>query len=96
MTYITMISESKRALSHEIQYHKELAPVLNEFAPSDFISRLAALAAVVNIVVDGVFTDKEIDSLCDKITQRLRDRRVLIVSTRNLMKSPGNPGDTLQ
>ena len=112
MTYITLVSESKRALSHEIQYHMELAPILNEFASTDFISRLAALAAVVNIVVDGVFTAKEIDLLCDKITQRLRDRRVIrvisskasikpskpeVIETPELgTKSPETPGDTIQ
>lgn len=66
-------------LQQEVQkYHPDLIVKYN-LDGVDYVECLAAIAAEVNVVVDGMFTPKEQEALARLLTQRLRNRRSLLI-----------------
>jgi len=74
---LEFFSPAKVALNMEVKHHPELMERLGYFP--DFEGKLACAAAYVHIAVDGTFLPEEIDVLCNKIVERLRDKRKIII-----------------
>lgn len=68
-------------LQREIQNHPFLIEVLNELEADDWTMRLACIAAYCEIILDGVYNRTEILILCDTLTRRLKEKRVLVINT---------------
>ena len=72
---IEMFSEARIRLSREVARHDKLCEVLRPLEGEDFEIKLAAIAAYCGVVVDGAYTQREIDALCDKLLDRLYKKR---------------------
>ena len=79
MAILEYFPEERRALASEVKKHPELAPLLNEFEPTDFPNRLATIAAFCGVIVDGVYTNEELNKLCSILTHLLIKKRSIIV-----------------
>ena len=66
-------------LQQEIQkYHPHLIKKW-QLEDKDYIEALAAIGAELNVVIDGVFTPQEQEALARLLTQRLKNRRSLLI-----------------
>ena len=72
-------SEARIELAREVRNHPELINQIGGIPADDFEQALATIAAYVNIVVDGYFTQRGMDELCDMCTERLRKKRQIII-----------------
>lgn len=79
MAQLVFYSESRIQLAKEIQFHPDLLQALAESDANDFETKLAVIAAHVNIVLDDEYTQKDIDHICDLCWNRLRERRKEII-----------------
>lgn len=66
-------------LNIEITHHPELIIEMQRVAAqsgtNDFAIMLGVVAAYCEVVVDGTYTQQEIDKLCTILTNRLREKR---------------------
>ena len=76
---IVMFSQARQALAKEIIEHPKLMDVLSTNPTADFEEKLAAVAAYCGIAVDGEFTQKEVDTLCELCLKELKKRNVQIL-----------------
>lgn len=72
-------SPDKIALMLEIRKHPELIKLLAESEVKDWEEQLAGIAAYCGIVVDGAYTEAELDRLCAVLIHRLQEKRTLLI-----------------
>jgi hypothetical protein len=74
MAYIEMYPEYILALQQELTKHPDLQQKLN---PGDsFASAIAAIAAELNILMDGMYDMKP---TCEMLVRKLQERRTLLI-----------------
>lgn len=69
------------ALQEEILEHPPLIQLLQQLETTEWTMRLACIAAYCEIILDGTYSETDIRILCDTLTQRLKEKRVLIIRT---------------
>jgi len=69
----------RRALAEEIINHPKLMEVLGRNPIADFEEKLALISAYCGIAVDGEYTQKEVDTLCELCLKELKKRNVQIL-----------------
>lgn len=79
MAEIAMFPEAFIALQEELFNHPDIQEKMRECQELDFPARLAYLAGILEIVVDGWYTYGEIEHLSNILTSKLKEKRTLIV-----------------
>ena len=80
-------AEPRVELAKEVVYHPDLKMHLAEVDADDFPNKLAEIAAYTGQPVEGDFTPKEVDDLCNTLLWQLRKKRfgqiAAVTSTKN-------------
>ena len=70
-------------LQAELVHHEDVMVVLSVTEDKSLGGILASLCTIFDIVIDGVFNEKEICGIAAQLTKELRQRRTLIVDYIN-------------
>jgi hypothetical protein len=83
MAYLEFFSPERLALQQEIMLddHAALWPLLAKYPASEFEMRMAEVAAYCDVVLDGYYSQQELDKLCDILVKKLREKRTLVITT---------------
>jgi len=79
MAKLEFFSDSRTALNKETKNHPALAPLLASYDSDDFAGRLGEIAAFCGIIVDGNYTESELDKLCEILFFKLREARMIYI-----------------
>lgn len=79
MAHLEFFHPARIALAKEVKNHPELAPLLNEHEVGDFGNRVGAIAATFGIMLDGPYTEEDIDRLCEELVGKLMQKRTITV-----------------
>ena len=81
MAYLDYFPQERIALQEELAHpaHQELWPLVAKHPPQEFELRLAEIAAYLGIVLDGYYSQEELNKLCDILTRKLYEKRTQIV-----------------
>ena len=71
--------ESYIALSREIPNHPQLCELLAKHPPQEFEIRLAEVAAYCEVVLDGTYTQEDLEKLCDILVRKLKAKNSSII-----------------
>lgn len=71
--------ESRIALSREVAEHPPLLELLQKHPQAEFEIILAEIATYCGVVLDGTYTQEDLDKLCDILFKRLRAKRSSIL-----------------
>ena len=80
-----MIDQRRIDLHLEVRQHPELIEILSDLNQqgidaSEFEVRLAAIASYCGVILDGEYLQEELSALCPILTDKLRAKRVVIIS----------------
>ena len=78
-TQLEYFDSRRLALNRELQHHPDLWPLLAKHAPDKFEMKLAELASMFGIVLDGDYYPEDLSNLCEILTKKLYEKRTLIV-----------------
>lgn len=84
MAYLDYFSDARLELQKEVMQHPDLMPLLAKHPASEFELRIAEIACYCEIVLDGAYSQQEIDKLCEILTKRLRAKRMGIIIVQEL------------
>jgi hypothetical protein len=78
---IVMFPEAFQELSKEITFHPQLQEKLQwkENSNLDATDKIAVIAAHCDVVLDGMYSPKDLEELAGILTQRLKQKRVEII-----------------
>lgn len=76
---MVFFSEARIELSKEVANHPKLLDKLTAVNSQDFDDRLAVIAAYCNIALDDIYTQKDIDSICELCIARLKNKQVILI-----------------
>ena len=81
MAYLEFFSEARLNLQKEIAQdgHEALWPLLAKYQASEFELRLAEIAAYCEVILDGVYSQQELDKLCEILTRKLYEKRTGVI-----------------
>ncbi len=69
------------ALNREVKYHPELMKLLIAYNPvTQFPDMIGEIAAYCGIMVDGTYTPKQLDDMCDVLYRELVSSRQIIIT----------------
>lgn len=79
--HVELFPESFIALQQEVVNHPHLldALALNRITTQQLPEFLAAVATYCNIYIEGEFGDEELDSLCDMLVTKLKQRNSILI-----------------
>jgi hypothetical protein len=78
-TKLEFFHPSRIALNLEVKNHSGLLELLAQYEQDDFIGKLGEIAAYCNIALDGVYSQGDLDKLCDILCGKLRKKRSIII-----------------
>ena len=78
-----MFPEELIALNREVSEHPPLIEILANLGvpASDWIMRVACIAAYCEVILDGAYSETDIRLLCDTLTNMLKEKRAIIIDT---------------
>lgn len=82
MAHLEYFSDQRLELQKELahQDHEELWHLISKHPPQEFELRLAEIASYCEVILDGYYSQEELDKICTILTDKLRKkRRALIV-----------------
>ena len=79
MSYHEMFSYQRIALQQELTHHPELCELLAKIPAAEFEMRLAEISAYAGVLLDGYYTQGELDKLCDILTRKLVEKRTQLI-----------------
>lgn len=79
MVRLEFFPESRIALSREVAEHPPLLELLQKHPQAEFEIILAEIASYCEIVLDGTYSQEDLDKLCDILFKRLRAKRSSIL-----------------
>jgi hypothetical protein len=83
-----MFSESKMAILRKVKEHPPLQTLLLQYdLRTQWPDALGEIAAYCNIVVDGMYTQQELDRLEDILYRELSEASMVLVQTPMISKS---------
>lgn len=80
MAYLNYFPREVIELNKEVGAHPKLAEELEKLNSTDFLIRLARVAAYCGVVLDDIYTAEDINKICVICTERLRRQRTGIIS----------------
>lgn len=72
---LEFFSESRVFLDREVKHHPNLQALLDNHPPHEFETRLTQVATYCGIVLHGDYSQKDFDSICEKL-------RILLIKKR--------------
>lgn len=81
MAHLEFFPPEILALQHEMLYHPDVIMEMEKCSSKYFEDRLAHLCTHLGVEIDGDFDVDEICMICQKLTDRLFERRTGIVIT---------------
>lgn len=84
MAYLVLFSEPRIALNREVANHPELMELLQKHPANEFEIRLAEIASYCEVILDGVYSQMELDKLCDILYKKLIQKRTPIWITSQM------------
>lgn len=79
MAYIEMFPESVIALMEEVAKHQDLLQKLSTLGSSDFFRSLEIIATHLDVLLDGSYTPDDVEQMCERFTQKLREKRAEVL-----------------
>jgi mannose/fructose/N-acetylgalactosamine-specific phosphotransferase system component IIB len=76
---LNFFSSEQLALNDEIKHHPDLQKLLELTAPQSLEDKIGEIAAYCGVILDGYFTQTEVNIICDKLTEILKQKRALII-----------------
>ena len=67
------------ALNKEVREHPALLAFISSYHPSDFAGIIGEIAAYCNVVMDGMYSEDDLNVLCDMLYWKLKDTRKIII-----------------
>ena len=77
--HLEYFHQARNALQQEVKYHTKLVDRLGVYHIDDFTGKLGEVAAYCNIALDGMYTQEDLDKLCDILVVSLRKKRTIIL-----------------
>jgi hypothetical protein len=84
---IEYFHKARIELAQECVYHPELKEFLANHPAEEFELKLAEIAAYLDIVLDGDYTQAQLDNLCNIMIWKLRSKRMAQIGTINSSKN---------
>lgn len=78
-TKLEFFNASRVALNQELKHHPKLSALMSNYSADDFEGKIGEIAAHFNIILDGAYTQQDLDQLCDLLCRKLRDKRKVII-----------------
>lgn len=89
--YYDFFPKERVELQREILHHPKLLELLAQLdANADFCDRLLQIATYCNILIDGDYTQEDLNRVCEACTTRLRERRTSFILPYNTAKEIPN------
>lgn len=79
MAYYEYFEQELIDLRKEIANHPDLMTILAVQTNTDIYVHIAEIAAYCQMVLDGTYSKEDVLKLCTIMTERLRNRRAIIV-----------------
>jgi hypothetical protein len=79
MAYHEYFEQELIDLRKEIANHPDLMTILAVQSDTDIYVHIAEIAAYCQMVLDGTYSKEDVLKLCTIMTERLRNRRAIIV-----------------
>lgn len=79
-TKLEFFSPERIALNGEVREHPELMILLGKYKADDFEGKIGEIAAYCNIALDGLYTPRELDKVCEMCLWKLREKRVIVLN----------------
>lgn len=79
MAYHMYFSPVRQELQKEVRNHPELVELLSQEPSVEFEVRLAKVAKFCGILVDGEYTQQDVDNICALCLEELKKRSTLIL-----------------
>lgn len=67
-------SPERIALARELRNHPELCKLLANHASDEFEIKLAEIATYCEVILDGQYTQHDLDGLCDLLVRKLKQK----------------------
>ena len=77
--YHELVPQQLLDLDEEAQKHPDLLEKLSVHPPNEMHIRCAGIAAFCGVVLDGAYTEDDINKLAEILTNKLRSRRTGII-----------------
>ena len=84
MHHFQMFGEHKIALGREVHNHPEVIELLQKHQADDFELMLAEIAAYCEVILEGEYTEYDIEQICKILTQKLVTKRLGIIFPREI------------
>lgn len=75
MAHLEFFPEERIRLQQELIHHPELCEFLAKHPANEFEIRLSEIAAYCEVILDGYYSQEELNKLCDILTRRLIQKR---------------------
>lgn len=79
MVYHVMFSEALQELNKEVTRHSKLVEIIRPVSQNDAAEMIGHVAAFCGIVLDGFYTEKEMEKLYKILLERLRKKRIIVI-----------------
>lgn len=89
-TNLVFFNDARIALDREIKHHPELVAHLNNHLAEEFELRLLEIATYCEVVLNGDYTQQDLDEVCDILHKRLVFKRTKLMFPRDI-NMPENP-----
>jgi hypothetical protein len=77
MAFQELFSEAKTELNREVTRHPKLVEAIRPVPQDDFPQMLGHICAFCGIVVDGHYSEDDLEKLYDILIKRLREKRTI-------------------
>jgi hypothetical protein len=73
---LVYFSTARVALNQECTYHPVLLAQLMELTDPDWAEQIAEIAAYCNVIMDGIYSEDDLEVLYPQLTKRMIDTRM--------------------
>lgn len=83
MAYLEYFPESRLQLAQEVKKHPDLMEKIQKHPQDEFELILAEIATYCEILLDGYYTQEDLDGLCEILYWKLRNKRSPVIIVKN-------------
>lgn len=76
---VELFSKERLELMKEVNRSPELCAIMEEAQPEDWAEQLAEIAAYCNVMMDGLYSQADLEHLYPQLVMRLQKRRTPIM-----------------
>ena len=79
MAYFEYFDPRMLALQEEVSHHPQLMELLAKHPPQEKEMRLAEIAAYCEIILDGYYSEEQLNELADVLTRKLKQKNCIVL-----------------